>query len=402
MIYFVKLIVLHLIVKYSFEVYVNKLFLVPYILKKAIVSVTNDLITDRRVHRSCITLKKLGFDVLLVGRKRRNSLLLEHREYNTHRMRLIFEKGFLFYAEYDLRLFFFLLFKKCNLLVSNDLDTLLPNYLVKKIRNKEIVYDSHEYYTGVPELERRKFVQSTWKRIEKWIFPKIQDIITVNDSIAQIYRNEYNKELTVVRNIPSIYKLNTPRSKKELGIDETKSMILLQGAGINIDRGAEEAVMAMQYVDNAILYIIGDGDVIDILKKNVTENRLVQKVIFIPKQPMEKLFQYTIHADIGLTLDKDTNINYRYSLPNKLFDYIHAGVPVLASPLFEVKKIIQQYNIGQIIENHNPEHIGFMINQILNDSEKLKNYKNNLLKAAKELCWENEESKLIAVLEKYA
>ncbi len=371
-------------------------------MRTAILSVINDLSTDRRVHRSCLTLKKLGFDVLLVGRKRKKSLSLEQREYRTHRMFLFFEKGFLFYAEYNFRLFFFLLFRKCDLLLANDLDTLLPNYLVKKLRNKKLVYDSHEYFTGVPELEGRKFVKNIWKYIERMIFPKLTDIITVNDSIAKLYKDEYGKELTVVRNIPALQNLKEFKSKEELRIDAGKKMILLQGSGINIDRGAEEAVMAMQYVTNAILYIIGDGDVIDILKKMVKENKLEQKVVFILKQPMFKLLQYTVNADIGLTLDKDTNINYRYSLPNKLFDYIHAGVPVLASSLVEVKKIIQQYKVGEIIENHNPEHIASKINEMLDNREQLIKYKNNTQKAANELCWENEENKLINILRKYA
>jgi len=339
--------------------------------------------------------------VLLVGRRRRKSLLLEQREYRTHRMFLLFEKGFLFYAEYNFRLFFFLLFRKCDLLLANDLDTLLPNYLVKKLRKKSLVYDSHEYFTGVPELEGRKFARNIWKHIERWIFPKLTDIITVNDSIAKLYKDEYDKELTVVRNIPALQNLKEFQSKKELGIDAGKNMILLQGSGINIDRGAEEAVMAMQYVTNAILYIIGDGDVIDILKKMVKKNGLEQKVVFIPKQPMDKLLRYTVHADIGLTLDKDTNINYRYSLPNKLFDYIHAGVPVLASSLVEVRKIIQQYKVGEIIENHNPEHIAAKINTMLIDKYGLQIMKENCKFAAQKLNWETEETKLTDILKKY-
>lgn len=370
-------------------------------MKRAIVSVINDLSTDRRVHRTCTTLNRLGFDVLLIGRRRRKSLALEPREYKTKRIFLLFEKGFLFYAEFNFRLFFFLLFKKCDLLVSNDLDTLLPNYLIKKLRGNELVYDSHEYFTSVPELEGRKFVRNTWKRIERWIFPKVKDIITVNNSIAQLYKEEYGQELTVVRNIPLQQKLKNPKSRIELGIDESKAMILLQGSGINIDRGAEEAVFAMEYVNNAILYIIGEGDVIDILKSMVKEKQLEQKVIFIPKQPMEKLMQYTVHADIGLTLDKDTNINYRYSLPNKLFDYIQAGVPVLASPLIEVKKIIKQYCVGELIEKHDPQHIADKINQMLSYKSKLANLKENCNIASRKLNWDTEETILINVFKKY-
>lgn len=370
-------------------------------MKRAIVSVISDLSTDRRVHRTCTTLNRLGFDVLLIGRRRRNSLALDPRDYKTKRMFLLFEKGFLFYAEFNFRLFFSLLFKRCDLLVSNDLDTLLPNYLIKKLRGKELVYDSHEYFTGVPELEGRTFVRNTWKRIERWIFPKIKDIITVNESIAKLYKNEYGKELTVVRNIPAKQTLQFPKTRKELEIEENKAMILLQGSGINIDRGAEEAVLAMEYIKDAILYIIGDGDVIDILKSMVKEKQLEQKVVFIPKQPMEKLMQYTVHADIGLTLDKDTNINYRYSLPNKLFDYIQAGVPVLASPLIEVEKIMKQYCVGELIEKHDPQHIADRLNQMLSDKVKLANLKENCNIASKKLNWDTEEIKLINVFKKY-
>ena len=370
-------------------------------MKKAIISVTNDLSTDRRVHRTCMTLVKLGFEVLLVGRKRKKSLSLETREYNTKRMFLLFEKGFLFYAEYNFRLFLFLLFRRCNLLVANDLDTLLPNYLIKIIKKINLVYDSHEYFTGVPELEKRKFVRTFWKKIECWIFPKLTDIITVNDSIAGLYKKEYGKELSIVRNIPPILKQNKLKSKNELGIDESKFIIILQGTGINIDRGAEEAVLSMQFVENAIMYIVGDGDVIGVLKELTIKKNLEQKIKFIPKQPMDKLFQYTVHADIGLTLDKDTNINYRFSLPNKLFDYIHAGVPVLASSLVEVEKIIHKYKVGYIIENHTPEHIAEKLNNIIIDKVNLKIIKENCIIASQSLNWETEENKLIDVYKKY-
>ncbi len=102
-------------------------------MKKAIVSVSNDLATDRRVDKNCQALLKSGYEVLLIGRKRKDSLAIERREYKTHRMRLLFDKGFLFYAELNCRLFFYILFHKADLLFSNDLDTLLPNYLISKI-----------------------------------------------------------------------------------------------------------------------------------------------------------------------------------------------------------------------------------------------------------------------------
>lgn len=360
---------------------------------KVIVSVTNDIVTDRRVAKSCMTLYKLGYDIVLIGRRLKHSLPMDERPYRTVRMRLLFTSGAAFYAEYNVRLFLYLLFHKFDLLLSNDLDTLLANHLASLIKSKELVYDSHEYFTEVPELKANKFAKKTWEMIEGWIFPKLKHTITVNDSIAELYNAKYGKHPLVVRNIPprtTIQDIELPK------IDlKGKSMLLMQGAGINIDRGGEELVQAMQYVDNAVLYIIGKGDVIPRLKEMIIELNLIEKVIILPAMTYERLIGYTSLATIGLTLDKNTNINYLYSLPNKLFDYIQNWVPIIASNMVEVEMIIKHYNVGETISTHEPQQIAMKINSMLSNPEQLEVYRRNCKIASQELCWENEEHVLI-------
>lgn len=370
--------------------------------KRAIVAVTNDLVTDQRVHKVCLFLEKEGFKVKLVGRKQWKSLPVPQRSYQTFRMKLLFEKGPLFYAAYNIRLFLFLLSRKADLIVSNDLDTLTACYAASRIRKTPLVYDTHEYYCGTPELVNRPFVRNFWRKIEQRIFPKLNDIITVNDSIAALYKQEYGKTLYVVRNIPPASKSRVAVSRKQLGLPDEKTILILQGAGINVDRGVEELVEAMPYVhDEVMLLIVGSGDVISQLKKRAQALSLGDKIRFIPKVPLEKLQDYTAAANIGLTVDKDTNINYRYSLPNKLFDYIRAGIPVISSRLKEIERIIRRYDIGTFIQNHEPKHIAEVINQTVSDTNQILIWKANLKKANRELTWENEEKTLRKVYEKY-
>lgn len=356
------------------------------------VSVSNDLFSDMRVDKVCNTLVSIGFDVHLVGRKLPNSLPLTNRNYKTKRLKLLFKKGALFYAEFNFRLFWYLLFKKHSVLLANDLDTLLANRWVSKLKGSQLVYDSHEYFTEVPELKEGSFAKNTWLKIEKKIFPKLNKVYSVCDSIADIYSTKYGVNVKVVRNIPRIEKIKKYRNRAELGLPENKKILLLQGAGINLDRGSEEMVEAMKYLPEEYLFVIvGGGDVFEKLKGIIIDNKLENKVMIKGKVPYQELIQYTYQADLGLSLDKNTNLNYEFSLPNKLFDYIHHETPVLASNLTEIRKIVEGNGVGWILQNHNPETIANQIQGIFaNESDYLAKKENTKL-AAEKLTWENEE-----------
>ncbi len=372
--------------------------------KKIYISVISDLVTDQRVHRTAYTLRGQGASVVLVGRRLSSSLPMSSRAYRTIRLKLFFQRGPMMYAWFNIRLFFFLLFKKADLLVANDLDTLLANFLVSKIRRIPLVYDSHEYFTEVPELVSRPFVQRFWKLLERSIFPKLKAVFTVNDSIADLYEKEYQVKVHVVRNIPLNDQFNQhvifhELTREEAGLPVDRTIYLLQGSGINIHRGAEEAVEAMKWVDDALLLIIGGGDVIDILKKMTLDLGLSDKVKFVPKMPPTELRKWTRLADFGLTLDKDTNLNYRYSLPNKLFDYIESGLPVITTDLPEVRRIVELYDIGRIVPTLTPQYLADVMNHMKSPTAPVGKWKENVKIAAAEISWDQERERLLAVFD---
>jgi glycosyltransferase involved in cell wall biosynthesis len=365
--------------------------------KKIIVSVTTDLVTDQRVHKVCTSLHNAGFDILVVGRELKNSLPLAPRAYQTKRFKLWFEKGALFYAAYNTRLFFFLLFVKADILLANDLDTLLPNYLVSKLRGIPMAYDNHEYFTGMPELLKRPRVQKVWKTIEKNIFPKLKYIYTDNDAKRKLFEDEYHVPVKVVKNVP-VYHPSGTLTENAFVYPKEKKILIYQGIGINIHRGTEELTEAMQYLDDSYrLYFVGSGDVLDVLKEKVKALKLEDKVIFTGKVPFQELQAYTRGAHLGFTLDKPISDNYIYSLPNKLFDYVHAGVPVIAARLQEVEKMIAKYNIGAFIESHDPQHIAAAIRQAFETPGRIEEWRSNLSRASQEVNWQNEEKVLLSI-----
>lgn len=363
-------------------------------MKRAIVSVINDLATDQRVHRHCLCLTDNDFQVHLVGRKLNSSVALEARSYQTHRFNLPFEKGPLFYATYNIRLFFYLLFSKVDLLFSNDLDTLLPNYLVSKMKGVDLIYDSHEFFTEVPEIQDRPMVKNFWKKLESFLLPKLKWTMTVNGSIAHCYQKAYGVMMKVHRNLPIAAAVATKVDCGELGVPVNGKLIVLQGSGINVQRGAEEAVASMKYLEGYKLMIIGSGDVMDTLKKMAEEEGIKGKVCFKGKLPYNEMMRYTRCADLALSLDKDTNLNYRFSLPNKLFDYIQAGTPVLASDLPEISKIINEFGVGWTLKSHDPKSMALQISDILDNTDDLTLKTQNCKNAASMLTWNNERKVL--------
>ncbi len=353
---------------------------------RVFVSVSNDLATDQRVHKVCESLIRHGYEIMLLGRKLSHSPDLTDRPYRFRRFRLPFNRGILFYLFLNLRLFLFLLFKKKGILLSNDLDTLPANYLVSKIRNFPLVYDSHEYFTEVPELIDRKGTKKVWLAIESAILPKLKHAYTVSSLIAKAYKLKYSISMEVIRNFPLT---------KSVQSGVKQDYIIYQGA-LNIGRGLEELITAMQWVEEVQLLIAGSGDIERELKNLVLTLQLKNKVVFLGRVSPNELHVITQKARLGLSIEKDMGLNYRFSVPNKIFDYIQAEVPVLYSPLTEVMDLLAPYLLGESLNSHEPKVLANQINSMLK-SENYSLWEKECLRAKQEFNWQSEEPKLIKI-----
>lgn len=355
--------------------------------KKAIVSVSSDLSTDQRVQKVCNTLVNNGFNVKLIGRQLQSSSPFTSKAYSVKRFSLWFNKGFLFYANLNLRLFISLLFSKASIFYANDLDTLPSNYLASRLRSKPLIYDSHEYFTEVPELINRPRVQNIWRRIERHIIPRLKYCITVTNKIAEEYNDQYGVDFKVMRNFPVL---------RDLQLDEKENYILYQGA-LNIGRGLEELIRAMQQVEST-LWIAGTGDIHRQLQQLVEQLNLTKKVIFLGRLLPDELRKYTLKAKLGVSIEHKTGLNYTYALPNKIFDYIHAQTPVLYSELVEVKKVLNGTEIGQELKSYEPDELSTQLNQML-QSEYYDNWQKSCIKLKEQLNWQEEEKVLLSIVD---
>jgi glycosyltransferase involved in cell wall biosynthesis len=359
--------------------------------KRVILAVTNDLSGDQRIHKVAVSLIRLGYQPVLAGRLLPASVAL-NRPYRCRRFRLPFRKGPLFYIAFNFRLFLYLIFVKAGIFLANDLDTLPAVFLAGMIRGKKVVYDSHEYFTEVPELVDRRRIKKVWERIERLIFPRLTAVYTVNSSIAGIYSARYGVPVGVVRNVPSGDRPAPVPGFLPAGFTD-RPVLIYQGA-VNVGRGLEQVIKAMPLLPECHLLIVGDGDIRRSLDELVERLGLGGRVFFTGRVPFEHVSWYTTQATLGISLEQDTGLNYHFALPNKLFDYLHAGLPVIASDLPEIRQIVENVNFGMIVDRFDPESLSKDIRSILNNPELLEQWRKNALEAAPLYTWENEEKVL--------
>jgi glycosyltransferase involved in cell wall biosynthesis len=359
-------------------------------MKKAVIAVISDLSTDMRVRKLALLMAEEGLSVTVIGRMSEYPLQQSVPGIRSVRIRVPFRKGPAMYLFFNLILFFRLLFTRYSVCVACDLDTLVPCSIVSRLYGRRLIYDSHEYFTGQYGLEERRFRYRLWKSAERLMVPGVKYMITVSDSIAGLYRDEYGVDPVVVRNVaPDISHLS-PRERSELGAGDDELLVVYQGSGINPGRGGAELISAMAMTSGVRLIVIGSGDAIDSLRSSLAESPARDRVTFLPRMPWEEMMRFTMCCDAGLSTDTDTCINQRYSLPNKLFEYIAAGIPSIVSPLPEVSALVRRYGCGIILDEVSPEAISRVLMKLAVDRQLLQPLRQKAAEAAKELTWEKE------------
>ena len=368
-------------------------------IKSIAVCVTSDLATDNRVLKHCEVLHQEGFKVLLIGRLLPSSLDMPELPYTFHRFKMRFTKGPLFYLFFQLRLLLFLVKNKTSVIWSNDIDTVLPVYLISKMRGQDFIFDAHELFTEVPELAGKPLKRGIWKFIEKRFATKARLFLTVNNSLANCFKEAYHIEAAVVRNVPKRTALPPKIDRTQLGISNKELVLVLQGSGINKGRGLKESIDAFAGLNGVHLIIIGGGDALPDAKQQVENLKLSHCIHFFPRMPYHEMMQYTQVADIGLAFDAHQCLNFQLALPNKIFDYFHAGIAVLTGPQPEISQLTRTYECGYIMSKVNPESIRWAISFYQKNTALLATQKANALKAAAVEHWDNEQEKLKSLIQ---
>lgn len=367
-------------------------------MKNILFCVSSDVVTDQRVLRHCNTLINNGFNVTVVARKTDSSLELPPLPYRVKRFYMVFQKGPLFYLFFNVRLLLFLLFQPKSILWSNDIDTLVPCYLIKCLKNQKLVFDAHELFTEVPELENKTLKKNLWRWVERVFAPKANLRLTVNQSLAEQFKLRYDLPFYVVRNVQKKSAPGPALTRETLGIPMHQLLCVLQGSGLNKGRGLMETVEAISLLDNVILLVIGSGNAVEDAQSYCRSLKLTERIRFIPRIPYREMMAYTRMADIGLAFDTHPCLNFQLALPNKIFDYFHAGIAVLCGPQPEIKKLVEQYECGLVMPQVTPKTIAENLRFFQENPERLASCKRQSSIASETENWEIEEKSLTLLL----
>ena len=350
-------------------------------------AVSNDLLTDQRVMRHVGALREAGYEVTTVCRTD---------------LPVRWQRGWRFYAAFNWRLWRRLRGMECDVIWANDTDTLLGCWLAARGRSR-LVMDAHELFPEVPEIQDKPLVKWVWRTIERWLMPKCDALLTVSQGIADYYKDRYGVEMTVVRNLSS-YELGV--RSYELGVRSYELGVMSYGSGekvllyagkVNVGRGVDWAIDALELLPGCRLVVAGDGDLLEAMKAYAAEKPWADRVVFTGRLMPEEMTALEAKADVGLVMLEDKGLSYHYALPNRVGAFVQAGVPMVVSDLPEMARVVRTYGVGEVIDELGVKSYELRVKALAEAVERVlaREWKDGDFAAAREdMDWNKEKQKL--------
>ncbi len=347
--------------------------------------VSNNIRQDQRMKKISLVLAEMGFDVELVGRKIYPNDHLELSDRKVHLLKLPFNSGVLFYLSYAIYSFLYLLRTRPQIIYSVDCDTLLPAILYKIIFGKKLIYDAHELFDQVPELDKSPMKRKIWRALESWGSKHALLNIAVAPTIAGILSDRNKVPFQIIRNLSSKPKVHINHNNYD------KKILLYQGM-LNEGRGLEFIIESMEYLEAWHLWIIGNGDLEQALISQASKSSARDRIKFYGFIDPENLPELTRQATWGLNILDDRSKSYFLSLANRTFDYLAAGLPAIHMAFPEYQHLQNEYQCFRLLDKMDRTTFIKIIEQT-NEEEYL-HIKENSKKAMEQLNWEHESIRL--------
>lgn len=342
---------------------------------------SNDLCTDQRMHKICGELSDF-YQICLVGRRYSDSATPDIK-FPYFRFHCFFRRGKLFYLELNWRIFWWLIFKKWDAVCAVDTDTLAACGLTSLLTGRKLIFDAHEFFTETPELGNRNVVRFVWRQIERYFIPQSHLCYTVSKSIADRYSELFRKPFYVVRNLPYKRAHGTFRG-------DFKSRILWYQGALNRGRGLESIILALDYLKEWQLVLVGDGDILCQLKELSESLGVKDRVEFRGKISPIELNQLEDKVFVGFNLLDSCSKSYYYSLANKFFDYVQQGIPQITMDFPEYRKQLAEHAVGLMLPDLNPKSIAEAVLSLSTDHTRYSILLQSCLEASCKWVWPNE------------
>ncbi len=396
-------------------------------------AVSNDLLTDQRVMRHVGALREAGYEVTTVCRTD---------------LPVRWQRGWRFYAAFNWRLWRRLKCEvrsgkcevrsekwevrsvKCEvsgdatqssvsqkntehstqnteiIVWANDTDTLLGCWLAARGRCR-LVMDAHELFPEVPEIQDKPLVKWVWRTIERWLMPKCDALLTVSQGIADYYKDRYGVEMTMVRNlssgqwsVASGQRGGSHCRVSILSTDHCPLATLLYAGKVNVGRGVDWAIDALELLPGCRLVVAGDGDLLEAMKAYAAEKPWADRVTFTGRLMPEEMTALEAKADVGLVMLEDKGLSYHYALPNRVGAFVQAGVPMVVSDLPEMARVVRTYGVGEVIDELGVKSYELRVKALAEAVERVlaREWKDEDFAAAREdMDWNKEKQKLINI-----